>query len=245
MSILSAALERIPPATEAGGAVVVLSGGLDSTVSLRLAVERYGAVNVVAVSFLYGQKQKHEILCAAASCERLGVAHNIINLSFMADINKGFSANTDATMEMPTIADVIGDPAPVTYVANRNMIMMSIASAIAETRGLSVVICGLQSNDNYNYHDTTPVWLGKLNSLLDENRKTGIKVIAPFVDLSKTEEIAAVLELDGNLDLFASTLTCYNPDEHGASCGNCPSCAERLQAFASLDLVDPVQYQLN
>lgn len=245
MSILSEALERIPSATEAGGAVVVLSGGLDSTVSLRLAVERYGAANVVAVSFFYGQKQKVELERAAESCRRLGVEHSVIDLSFMAAINKGFSANVDTAMDMPTIKDVIGDPAPVTYVANRNMIMMSIASAIAETKGMSVVICGLQSNDNYNYHDTTPVWLGKLNSLLDENRKTGIKVIAPFVDLSKVEEIRAVLELDGNLDLFASTLTCYNPDEHGASCGACPSCAERLQAFAALDLIDPIAYQLD
>lgn len=231
-------LARLP---DASGAVVVLSGGLDSTVAMRLAVEKYGAANVAAISFFYGQKQRVELERAAESTARLGVAHQVVDLSFMAAINKGFSANVDTDMAMPTIKDVIGDPAPVTYVANRNMVMMSIAAALAETRGVEVVVCGLQSNDNYNYHDTTPQWVGKLNSLLDENRKIGIKIVAPFVDMSKVEEIQAVKEVDGNLDLLLSTLTCYNP-KGDVSCGVCPSCAERLQAFAKAGEVDPVEY---
>ena len=166
----------------------------------------------------------------------------MVDLEFLKDINQGFSSNVDAGMAMPTITDVIGDPQPSTYVANRNMIMMSIAAAVAETRGVDTVICGLQANDNYNYHDTTPQWVGKLNSLLDENRKLGIRVVAPFVEMSKVEEIKAVLEMDGNLDLLASTLTCYNPDASGASCGVCPSCAERLQAFSKVGVTDPINY---
>lgn len=235
---LNEILGRLP---DAKGAVVVLSGGLDSTVAMRLAVEKYGASNVDAISFFYGQKQRIELERAKESTERLGVAHQIVDLSFMADINKGFSANVDTDMAMPTIKDVIGDPAPVTYVANRNMVMMSIAAALAETRGVEVVVCGLQSNDNYNYHDTTPQWLAKLNALLDENRKTGIKIVAPFVDLSKVDEIQAVKALDGDLTLLVSTLTCYNPRGE-ASCGVCPSCAERLQAFAKAGETDPVEY---
>lgn len=227
---------------ESTGAVVVLSGGLDSTVAMRIAVEAYGAEKVTAVSFFYGQRQRVELERAAESCRRLGVSHKVVDLEFLKDINQGFSSNVDAGMAMPTIKDVIGDPQPSTYVANRNMIMMSIAAAVAETRGVDTVICGLQANDNYNYHDTTPQWVGKLNSLLDENRKLGIRVVAPFVEMSKVEEIKAVLEMDGNLDLLASTLTCYNPDASGASCGVCPSCAERLQAFSKVGVHDPINY---
>lgn len=227
---------------ESTGAVVVLSGGLDSTVAMRIAVEAYGAEKVTAVSFFYGQRQRVELERAAESCRRLGVGHKVVDLEFLKDINQGFSSNVDAGMAMPTIKDVIGDPQPSTYVANRNMIMMSIAAAVAETRGVDTVICGLQANDNYNYHDTTPQWVGKLNSLLDENRKLGIRVVAPFVEMSKVEEIKAVLEMDGNLDLLASTLTCYNPDASGASCGVCPSCAERLQAFSKVGVPDPINY---
>lgn len=228
--------------SDSNGAVVVLSGGLDSTVSMRLAVEKYGAAKVTAISFFYGQRQHAELRRAAESCARLGVAHKIVDLEFLKAINQGFSSNVDAGMTMPTIKDVIGDPQPSTYVANRNMIMMSIAAALAETTGVNTVICGLQANDNYNYHDTTPQWVGKLNSLLDENRKLGITAVAPFVSLSKVEEIRAVLELDGNLDLLASTLTCYNPTAAGESCGVCPSCAERLQAFAKVGVEDPIKY---
>ena len=223
------------------GALVVLSGGLDSTTSLRLAVARYGASNVSAISFAYGQKQRIELARAQESTTRLNVRHQIIPLDFMADINKGFSANVDVDMEMPTIQDVIGDPAPVTYVANRNMIMFSIAAAVAEVRGHDVIICGLQANDNYNYHDTTPQWVAEMNAVLNENRKHKIEIIAPFVSMNKTDEISAVLELDGNVDLFEHTLTCYNPrgDE---SCGVCPSCAERLQAFKTVGIADPIPY---
>lgn len=233
--------EIVQSLPDAKGAIVVLSGGLDSTVAMRLAVERYGAENVKAISFYYGQRQKYELECAASSSHRLGVSHRIIDLSFLGDINIGFSSNVDTAMAMPTIKDVIGDPAPSTYVANRNMIMMAIAAAAAEASGVDVVICGLQSNDNYNYHDTTPRWLGKLNDLLDENRKTGIKIVAPFVSMSKVDEIKAILDLDGYVGLLALTMTCYNP-VGVESCGVCPSCAERLQAFHKVGIADPILY---
>lgn len=222
-------------------ALVVLSGGLDSTTSLRLALEEYDEVE--AISFDYKQKQRIELELAAKTCERLKVKHKIIDISFLNDINKGFSANTDSSIVMPTIHDVLGEPQPITYVANRNMILMSIAASYAETRKINTIICGFQSNDTYGYHDTTPVFLEKLNSVLDENRTHKIKIIAPFANLSKYDELKAVLELDGNLDLYKSTITCYDPDEQGRSCGTCPSCSERLSAFKKIQIEDPIEYQ--
>lgn len=222
-------------------ALVVLSGGLDSTAALRLSIEQFDEVE--AISFDYKQKQRIELELAAQSCKRLNVKHKIIDISFLNDINKGFSANTDSDIEMPTITDVLGEPQPVTYVANRNMILMSIAASYAETRKINTIVCGFQSNDTYGYHDTTPTFVEKLNSVLSENRTHKITITAPFVSLSKYDELKAVLDLDGNLDLFKTTITCYNPDDQGRSCGTCPSCAERINAFNKIGIKDPIEYQ--
>lgn len=222
--------------------LVVLSGGLDSTTSLRLAVAKYGAENVEAISFNYGQRQRIELQLAAQTCLRLNVHHEIIKLDFLRDINKGFSANVDTDIEMPTIRDILGDPQPVTYVANRNMLFMSIAASAAEVRGCDLILAGFQSNDEYNYWDTTGYFVQTVNNVLALNRQANLQIICPFVGMNKKEEILAVLELDGNLDLFKTTLTCYNPTTDGKSCGTCPSCAERLAAFQKLGLQDPVSY---
>lgn len=224
------------------GGVVILSGGMDSTITMRLAVEKYGRENVAALTFDYGQKQKREIDMARATTQMLGVKHKIVDAGFLGEISKGFSANVDTDMEMPTIKDVLGDPRPKTYVPNRNMILMSIAAAFAETRDVDTVITGLQSTDEYNYHDTTARWIGKVNDLLAENRILKIRLIAPFSSLSKYEELKILRELDGNVDLTLFTLTCYNPDVEGNSCGVCPSCSERIANFAKLGMKDPVPY---
>ena len=127
---LSSILNLLP---ETSGCVVVLSGGMDSTITMRLAVEKYGAENVSALTFFYGQKQKVEIEKAIDSTEKLGVSHKVIDASFLGEISQGFSANVDKNIAMPTIQDVLGDPCPPSYVPNRNMILLSIAAAYAET----------------------------------------------------------------------------------------------------------------
>jgi 7-cyano-7-deazaguanine synthase len=237
--ILSEALKQLP---DTKGVVVILSGGMDSTITMRLAVEKYGKDNVSALTFNYGQKQKREIDMARATTHMLGVKHKIVDASFLGDISKGFSANVDTDMVMPTIKDVLGDPRPKTYVPNRNMILMSIAAAFAETQNVDTVLCGLQVHDEYGYHDTTQRWVDKVNDLLSENRIIKIKLVAPFSKLSKYDELNILRELDGNLQLTLFTLTCYNPDVDGNSCGVCPSCSERIANFIKIGEKDPVPY---
>ena len=236
---LSKALELLP---NTKGVVVILSGGMDSTITMRLAVERYGKENVSALTFDYGQKQKREIDMARATTHMLGVKHKIVDASFLGEISKGFSANVDTDMKMPTIKDVLGDPRPKTYVPNRNMILMSIAAAFAETQNVDTILCGLQVHDEYGYHDTTQRWVDKVNDLLSENRIIKIKLVAPFSKLSKYDELNILRELDGNLQLTIFTLTCYNPDVDGKSCGECPSCSERIANFAKIGEKDPILY---
>ncbi len=226
------------------GVVHVLSGGLDSTIVMRL-LKHDGFDPIYAISFDYGQKQSKEIQLAAVSCKNLDVPHEVISIPFLNKISQGFSANVDTNIQMPTIKEVLGDPQPKTYVPNRNMILMSIASAYAETKGCNYVSMGLQLHDSYGYHDTTQQFVDCINSALAQNRKHQIEIIAPFANLSKTDELKKLLEVDGNIDLAKNTLTCYNPDNEGRSCGKCPSCAERIQAFKNIGIKDPVEYSVN
>lgn len=224
------------------GCVIILSGGLDSTIAMRIAVEKYGAENVSALTFFYGQRQAVEIEKAKESTSKLGVRHKVIDATFLGDIAQGFSANVDRSIQMPTIKDILGDPQPVTYLPNRNMIFLSIAAAYAEVNGVEYVITGLQATDEYGYWDTTARFVNKINEVTAENRKIKIKFIAPFVELSKSDEIKILNELDGNIDLLEHTLTCYDPNEEGESCGVCGSCSERIRGMIKNGLKDPIKY---
>jgi len=230
---------------DSNGAVVILSGGMDSTIAMRLCVEKYGNNKVRALTFSYGQKQSLEIEKSKITTKLLNVKHTICDLSVLGLIGKGFSANLDPDIKMPSIKDVLGDPRPKTYVPNRNMILMSIAAAYAEVENINTIVMGLQVHDEYGYHDTTQKFVDKVNSVLSENRIIKIKIIAPFSLLSKYDEIKLLHSLDGNVSLLANTLTCYNPNDKGESCGKCPSCSERIANFAKARMVDPIKYSID
>lgn len=231
-------------------ALVVLSGGLDSTTALALtyASPDYDTSKFQAITFSYGQKQSAEIELAKKTCEFFGIKHTVVDISFLGQMSKGVCANIKGTdINMPTIEDVLGQPQPVTYVPNRNMILLSIAASYAEANGLDTIVCGFQSNDTYGYHDTTSSFVDKINATLAENRTFTITVTAPFVDMTKADEIAALREIygeEGAINILQNTLTCYNPNNEGESCGVCPSCTERLSAFAENGMTDPVAYSI-
>lgn len=232
--------DLFPP--NAKSAVIVLSGGMDSTTAMRLCVEKFSAENVHALSFYYKQRQSIELALARESTKKLGVKHKLINMEFYGDICKGFTANVDRNIQMPTMADVLGDPSPTTYVPNRNMIMLSICAAYAETNKLDLVVIGLQVHDVYSYYDTSPSFILKLNDALAENRKHKVQIFAPFNKVNKTEELKLLLELDGNVDILKHTIGCYDPDDIGRSCGICPACSQRIKAFQNVNIKDPIRY---
>ena len=225
--------------------VVILSGGLDSSTVLLAAIAQYGDERLRVISFLYGQRQRIELWRARQMCKTFGLTHKYLDISVLGEIVKDVSANIEGTsIEMPTIKDVLGDPAPVTYVPNRNMIMFSLAAAYAEAEGAEVILCGLQSNDEYNYHDTTQRWCIKFNHLLGENRKHLIQLYVPLIDWNKTREVAWLKERDFIRYMYM-TLTCYNPTPNHESCGRCPSCAERIKAFMENKIADPLDYAID
>lgn len=240
------ALNRLP---ETKGAVVILSGGMDSTIAMRLVVEKYGIHDVAALSFRYGQRQSYELECAKRSTMRLRVRHEIAEIPFLQYCAMGVSANVDKSIQMPTVQDVLGDPTPKTYVPFRNLNFLAHAASYAEKTKFHSIICGVQSNDEYGFFDTTQRFIDKVNDVLSEHRTIRIKIIAPFSNLTKTDEIKLLLELDKNVDLLHDTITCYNPQwtitgtkRILLSCGTCPSCSERLKAFKNMNLTDPLPY---
>lgn len=227
------------------GCVVVLSGGMDSTIAARLCIEKYGQSNVHACSFFYNQKQSIEIRMAGKTSSTLGLAsHRVFNIEFLGEIGKAISANVVGGLEMPTIRDIIGDPTPPTYVPNRNAILLMSTAAYAETLRMPLVVTGLQSQDQYGYHDTTPSFIKDMNTVLAHARVRQVQIAAPFLETNKADEIRLLLELDSNVRLLSHTLTCYNPGSDGSSCGRCPSCAERIANFKKAGIADPIHYQI-
>lgn len=222
--------------------LVVLSGGLDSTILTHYAVHQYGMKNVEAITFNYGQKQYKEIEKAIQTCSILTIPHKIVDMLFMREMLKDVSANIQgSSIAVPKIKEVLGDPQPVTYVPYRNMIMSSIAFSYAEAIGADTILSGLQIHDEYGYWDTTEAFVEKLNDISSLNRKHQIRLECPFVSMTKRDELILASNL-GILKDLKYTLTCYNPDEKGVSCGQCPSCSERIHAFLSLGLKDPIEY---
>lgn len=241
---MSVNLNQWLDAVPEGGAVVVMSGGMDSTIAARLMAEKIGAANVHALSFYYGQKQSVELEKAKHNANKLGLArHTLVDISFFGDMVRGVSANIVGGKDMPTIREILGDPAPVTEVPFRNGILFMIAAAYAQANGLKTIVTGVQAQDEYSYFDTTPAFIDAMNAVLAQNRMHDIQIFAPWQGCNKTTEINLLKAMDGNVELLATTLTCYNPDGD-VSCGKCPSCAERIQNFARAGIVDPVPYAI-
>jgi 7-cyano-7-deazaguanine synthase len=223
--------------------LVVLSGGLDSSVATMMMVDKYGSNNVQTITFDYNQKQRVEIEKAFELTNKLGIKYKLVNLDMLGDIASPMSANiSGSNIDMPNIKEVLGDPQPVTYVPFRNMILLSIALSHAEVQGCNKIVTGLQVHDEYGYWDTTQKFVDSMNAVASQNRQHKIELLAPFSEMSKTDEIKIAIKL-GKYPLLKHTLTCYNPTKD-ISCGTCPSCAERINAFMNVGKVDPIPYAI-
>lgn len=258
MSVYEDVITRTESIDKVKKVVVSLSGGLDSTTLLYLMVKKFGKENVYAVSFDYRQRHDIELTQAKKSTQKLGVTHKIIDIQFLGEIAKGVSAMVKGPVATPTMEDVLGEPQPSTYMPNRNMILVSLTAAFAESVGADGLALGIQKIDSYSYWDTTPEFYQAIENTLKLNRKRPIQFIAPFLTLSKVEEIKLGQELGVD---YGETFTCYNPqidaekeiwfDEpaggknskkiyHYVSCGVCPSCFERAQSFKKAGCSDPL-----
>jgi 7-cyano-7-deazaguanine synthase len=219
--------------------VVLLSGGLDSSTLLHRVAARRGARGVHALSVRYGQTHARELRMAAWQAREAGVAsHRTVDLRFYGDLTAGASALTGARGEVPALRDLAPGTLrqPITYVPNRNMTLISIAAAYAESLGAREVYYGAQAQDRYGYWDCTREFVSSINRVLALNRGKPVRVVAPFVAMTKAKIVKIGLELGVD---YGHTWTCYRGGRK--PCGECPSCVERADAFRHVGVPDPLQ----
>ncbi len=225
---------------EKSPAVVLLSGGMDSSVLLHHVVRELRRSPVHAISFDYGQRHRRELDAAAWQAKHAGVeVHQIIDMSFLGGLIKGGTSLVTGGADVPDLAAL--SPAsldqPPTYVPNRNMILLALAAAYAEAHGVRDIFYGAQAHDEYGYWDCTPEFLARINATLALNRRDAVTVHAPLIGKRKSElvRMGRALGVD-----FARTWSCYRGGDK--ACGACPTCVERLKAFAEAGSIDPLTY---
>ena len=217
-------------------AVVLLSGGLDSTTTLAIATR--DAYTVHALTFRYGQRHAHEIDAARRIAARYRVArHEIVDVDLRAF---GGSA---LTADIPVPKDrELGDGIPVTYVPARNTIFLAFALAYAEVTGASDIFIGVNHMDSSGYPDCRPEYIAAFERLANLATKastedhTAIRIRTPLIDLTKREIIELGLSLGVD---YSMTTSCYDPDPSGVACGRCDACQLRLRGFAEVGIADP------
>jgi 7-cyano-7-deazaguanine synthase len=216
--------------------VVPVSGGLDSTVILNWVLSEGHEVH--AVSFNYGQRHfEKEMACALKSCDGRCKSHKTINLDFFKDIVSSSSLVNDE-IDIAKTKDVLGDPQTVNYVPNRNMMMLSICTAYAESIGATRVYHGSALVDSQaGYWDGSNEFIKAINDVNALNRRDRVEIVAPLITKSKRDIIQLGVDLGVN---FQQTWTCYEGKDQ--ACGECPACSSRIQGFIEAKVVDPIKY---
>jgi len=222
-----------------GKAIIIVSGGIDSTTLLFKALKK--GYDVRTLTFLYGQRHAKEVECAERICVSLRVPHKVVDLSSMKDLLSG-SALTDPRVNVPEVPETAEhyESLQATVVPNRNAIFLSVAIGYAVSLGTENVFFGAHFSDRGVYPDCRKEFVDAFESaerLATDN--PGLTVKAPFVDTDKSE----IVKLGQELGVpFKETWTCY---KGGAlHCGTCSSCRERKRAFSESGVKDPTEYEI-
>ena len=211
-------------------AVVVLSGGQDSATCLALAVRRCGADKVAAITFDYGQRHAVETKYARRLARRFGIAaHKVVRLGFYRDLTTNALLDHGAKIEKRR-----GAKCPTTVVEGRNAIFLMAASVWAKSLGAAQVYIGVSEADSSGYPDCRAEFVRAQEKAIRLALDCPIRIIAPFLRMTKAEEWALAARL-GILDVIRhETVTCYNGIP-GDGCGRCPSCRLRRKGFREFE----------
>ena len=217
-------------------AVVLVSGGMDSAVTLAIA--RAQGLVCYALSVDYGQRHVSELTAAQRVAAQFGAVHKTVKVELRSI---GGSALTDEIAVPEQAAAGI----PVTYVPARNTIMLAIALGWAEVLGANNIFCGVNAVDYSGYPDCRPEFIAGFEQLANLATKAGVegaqlRIHAPLIRLSKAEIVREGLRLDVD---FAATVSCYQADAEGRACGRCDACRLRAQGFADAGVADPTRYR--
>ena len=220
-------------------AVILLSGGLDSTTVLAIAKEQN--YDCYALSFDYGQKQRSELESSIAIAKKSNVIeHRIMKIS-LNDI--GGSALTDKDISVPKFSD--SDDIPITYVPARNTIFLSFALAWAEVVDCQKIFIGVNALDYSGYPDCRPEFIEAFETMANLATKQSvegdmIQIKTPLINMTKAEIIKKGLSLGVD---YSETTSCYDANSLGEACGECDACVLRKNGFSSANVEDPTKYQ--
>ena len=244
MSTLTAAFENIAPRKPNAPAVILFSGGLDSTTILALAKDLGYAPYALSVG--YGQRHSSELAAAKHIGKKMGVVrHEVVNL----DLTRfGGSALTDSSIAVP-ITPGQDHEIPITYVPARNTILLSLALGWAESLGGLDIFYGANAVDYSGYPDCRPEYVESFERMANLATKAGVEAInnnnrfrvhAPIIGMSKSEiiQLGATLGVD-----YSQTVSCYQANDLGEACGECESCRLRQVGFKSAGVADPTRYR--
>jgi 7-cyano-7-deazaguanine synthase len=219
-------------------AVVLYSGGLDSTTCLAMAVEK--GFTPYAISFSYGQRHSFELEVAKANARRFGAAEHLI-----VEFDLRLMGGSALTADIAVPKDSVDGDIPVTYVPARNTIFLSFALGWAEVLGAFEIFIGVNALDYSGYPDCRPEYIAAFETMANLATKAGVegsggfRIRTPLISMTKAQIIAAGVALGVDYGL---THSCYDPSPAGLSCGRCDSCRLRLKGFADAGLQDPLTY---
>ena len=221
-------------------AVILLSGGLDSTTVLAIAAARGHTCHALTVD--YGQRHNAELNAATQIAAHYGATHRVISVGL--DVLGG-SALTDHQIEVPAASDSTPGEIPSTYVPARNTVMLSIALATAEVVGARDIFIGVNAIDYSGYPDCRPEFINAFQNAAQLATKAGVEgesveIHSPLIHLNKAEIIKLGIELGVD---YSMTVTCYAADEEGRACGRCEACAFRAEGFRNAGVEDATRYQ--
>jgi len=215
-------------------ALVVLSGGQDSTTCLFWAIDRFGRDNVSTISFDYGQRHKIELECAARVAEYADVRNTRLPIDTFNALGGDALTDENIEVESRTCAD---SGLPNTFVPGRNLIFLTFAAACAYQQGIGNLVTGVAQTDYSGYPDCRDETIRSLQQTLRAGMESDIVIHTPLMHLTKRETVELVRDL-GELPAMALTHTCYNGKR--PPCGTCPACELRARGFAEAGIEDPL-----
>lgn len=219
-------------------AVILFSGGIDSTTTLGLAVQE--GFEPVALSFDYGQRHRYELKAAQTTLRQFPGCRHFI---FQLDLTQIGGSALTSSAEVPKLRP-LDQSIPITYVPGRNLIFLSVAAALGETLGAFDLFYGANALDYSGYPDCRPPFIHSLEETINLATKAGsegkrFRIHAPLLSMTKVEIIRTGIGL--GID-FSSTHSCYDPDMQGRACGDCDSCRIRRKGFQEAGVRDPTNY---
>jgi len=215
-------------------ALIVLSGGQDSTTCLYWALDKFGSDAVEAITFDYGQRHRVELGCAARVAEFAGVPHTVMPIDTFAAL--GGNALTDQNIGVQKDADIETD-LPNTFVPGRNIVFLTFAAAYAWQRNIEHLVTGVAQTDYSGYPDCRQETIEALQATIRLGMASNVVIHTPLMSLSKKETVLLARDL-GALEVMALTHTCY--EGRRPPCGECPACVLRARGFNEAGIEDPL-----